>query len=79
MQVQRKFPTAVVLFVLCLVFIATPAYAYIDPNAAGLLSQIITPLLVVVAAAATFLRRQIGAVFAGLSRRLRRGRQYDAQ
>ena len=73
MSVRWAFPTAVVLVVLCLVFVATPAYAYIDPNAAGLLSQIITPLLIAFAAAATFLRRQIGAFFARLSRRLRRG------
>jgi hypothetical protein len=57
---------------ICVVFIAIPAYAYIDPNAAGLASQILTPLLVAVAAAFTFFRKQVLAVFDGLSRRLRR-------
>jgi hypothetical protein len=52
---------------------SVPAYAYIDPNAAGLLSQIITPLLVVAAAGLTFFRRRLGDLFAGLSKRFRRG------
>ena len=72
MKHSRKVPVAMVVCCLCLVFIATPAYAYIDPNAAGLVSQILTPLLIAAAAAATFLRKQIGAVFSALSRRLRR-------
>ena len=40
---------------------------YIDPNAAGLLSQVITPLLIMAAAALTFLRRQIGAAFSAIA------------
>lgn len=39
---------------------------YIDPNAAGMLSQIITPLLIMAAAALTFLRRQVGAAFSAV-------------
>jgi hypothetical protein len=72
MKRHRNVPIALVVAVMCLVFIATPAYAYIDPNAAGLLSQIITPLLIAAAASVTFLRKQIGATFSSLSRRLRR-------
>ena len=34
-------------FVLLFVLIATPAYAYIDPNAQGLISQALTPLFVI--------------------------------
>ena len=45
MKHHRNLPTAVVVCALCFVFITTPAYAYIDPNAAGLASQILTPLL----------------------------------
>jgi hypothetical protein len=71
MKHHQKFLVATVVCILSLVLITTPAYAYIDPNAAGLVSQIITPLLIAAAAAATFLRRQIGAVFSALSRRLR--------
>jgi hypothetical protein len=72
MKCHRNVPIALVVAVMCLVFITTPAYAYIDPNAAGLLSQIITPLLIAAAASVTFLRKQIGATFSALSRRLRR-------
>lgn len=72
MKYHRNAPIALVVAVMCLVFVATPAYAYIDPNAAGLLSQIITPLLIAAAAAITFLRKQIGDVFSALSRRFRR-------
>jgi len=68
---NRKCSTVLAVF-LCLLCIATPSYAYIDPNAAGLASQILTPLLVVLGAAFTFFRKQVLAVFDGLSRRLRR-------
>lgn len=73
MQRTQKTPKTSVLFLLCIVFVvAIPAYAYIDPNAAGLLSQILTPLLVIAGAGITFFRKQVGALFAGVSRRLRR-------
>ena len=72
MKHYQKFPIAAVVCILSLILIATPAYAYIDPNAAGLISQIIAPLLIAAAAGMTFLRKQIGAAFAALSRRLRR-------
>jgi len=71
MKLFRKDVTTFVLCCLCVVFVAIPAYAYIDPNAAGLLSQILTPLLVAAAAGFTFFRKQVGAIFSGLSRRLR--------
>jgi len=54
-----------------LLVVTIPAYAYIDPNAAGLASQILTPLLVAGAAAFTFFRKQIAALFSGVSRRFR--------
>ena len=72
MKYHRNVPIALMVAVCCLVLIATPAYAYIDPNAAGLLSQIITPLLIAAAASVTFLRKQIGSAFSAMSRRLRR-------
>ena len=62
----------VVIAVVILVM-TVPAYAYIDPNAAGLVSQILTPLLVAGAAAFTFFRKQIAALFSGITRRFRRG------
>jgi hypothetical protein len=54
-----------------------PAYAYIDPNAAGLVSQILTPVLVFAAAGLTFFRKRIGDLFSGISRRF--GRKDDTE
>ena len=51
---------------------------YIDPNAAGMLSQVITPLLIMAAAALTFLRRQIGAAFSAIAGVFRRHPATDA-
>ncbi len=72
MTYHRNFQVALVVCALCVVFLTTPAYAYVDPNAAGLISQIITPLLIAAAAGLTFLRKQVAEVFSALSRRLRR-------
>ena len=72
MKCRRNFPTAVVLSCLCFVFITIPAYGYTDPNTVGLLSQILTPLLITVGACLTFLRKSLGDAIASLSRRLRR-------
>lgn len=63
--------TLCLLCCMCFVSIAIPAYEYVDPNAAGLIS--LTPLLVIPGAGLTFFRKQVGALFSGLSRRLRRG------
>jgi hypothetical protein len=71
MRRHRNVPIALVVTLLSLVLVTTPAYAYIDPNAAGLVSQIIAPLLIAAAAGVTFLRKQIGAAFSALTRRLR--------
>jgi hypothetical protein len=68
---DRKFVTVAAVCCLFVLGVAVPARAYIDPNAAGLVSQILTPLLIFAAAALTFLRKQIGAVFSALTRRFR--------
>lgn len=72
MKHRRNVPIPFMVWVLCLISIATPAYGYIDPNAAGLASQILTPLLVVAAAGVAFLRKQIGPAFGALAPRLQR-------
>jgi hypothetical protein len=72
MKRHRNLLLALLACFLYVVMIATPAYAYIDPNAAGLVSQIITPLLVAAAAGLTFFRKRIAEVFSSVSRRLRR-------
>lgn len=61
-------------FVMCFLgflLIASPAYAYADPNTVGLLSQILTPLLIIAGASVTFLRQRIASLISGVTRRLR--------
>jgi hypothetical protein len=72
MKSSRNILVALVVGCMCIGFIAIPAYGYIDPNAAGLVSQILTPLLVAAAAGFTFFRKQVGAAFASVSRFFRR-------
>jgi hypothetical protein len=72
MKRRRNFPAIFVVGCLCLVFVTIPAYGYTDPNTVGLISQILTPLLITAGACLTFLRKSIGDALAGLSRRLRR-------
>ena len=45
------------------VLVATPALAYVDPNATGLITQVLGPVLVIAATAATFLRKQMVSAF----------------
>jgi hypothetical protein len=45
---------------LLLAMFAAPAHAYADPNAGGLIFQLLTPLLAVAAAGVAFARRQLG-------------------
>lgn len=71
MGANLKGATTLALCCLLVLLIAVPAYGYIDPNAAGLASQILTPLLVAAAACFTFFRTQVIAAFDGLSRRIR--------
>jgi len=72
MKKHREVSSAYVACCVCVLFVAIPAYGYIDPNAAGLVSQILTPLLIAAAATFAFFRKQLIAVLDGLSRRLRR-------
>jgi hypothetical protein len=67
----RSYPVPATVFRCCLVLLvfATPAYAYIDPNATGLISQLVTPLLIAAAASLTFLRKRLGAALGRMRRR----------
>jgi hypothetical protein len=69
---MKQFKYIATVALLCVLLLSLPAYGYVDPNAAGAISQILTPLLILGAAALTFLRKQVGAVIASISRRLRR-------
>ena|SRR5436190_14532813 len=72
MRYFPKFPTFLVVGCLCLVFITIPAYGYTDPNTIGLISQVLTPLLITAAAGFAFLRKRVSDAVTELSRRLRR-------
>ena len=68
----RKSSFAFVVCFLCFFLITVPAYGYADPNTVGLVSQILTPLLIIAGASVTFLRQRIVSALSGLSRRFRR-------
>ena len=72
MKSHSKFPIAIVACLLCLILLTVPAYGYADPNTVGLLSQVLTPLLITAGACATFLRKSIASAFSGMWQRLRR-------
>lgn len=68
---KRKFSAVVIFVFLCFALITVPAYGYADPNTVGLLSQVLTPLLITAGACVTFLRKSILNAFSGLWQRLR--------
>lgn len=68
---RAKNPAAVIFGCLCLLLVTVPAYAYADPNTIGLISQVLTPLLITVGACLTFLRKSILSVFDRMWRRVR--------
>ena len=72
MKPYQNFPAGLVAGGLCLVFVTAPAYGYADPNTVGLISQILTPLLIMAGACVTFFRRTLATAFSGLWQRLRR-------
>lgn len=55
--------TPLAALILGLAIIPAPAFAYIDPNAGGLLFQILTPLLAVLGAGLVFAREQVNRFF----------------
>jgi hypothetical protein len=66
-------PSGIVVLVLFFgLFLAVPAYAYIDPNATSLLTQVLTPVIIIAAAGMTFLRKQAGSAFGWLAGRIKR-------
>ncbi len=67
--------TVLVLLLGALLLIAPPAHAYIDPNAGGLLFQLLAPLFAAAVGAWLFLRRWISAYFRSLWRRLKGQRE----
>lgn len=68
---RPSFPAALIFCLFCFAFITVPAYGYADPNTVGLISQVLTPLLITAGACLTFLRKSILAVFSRMWRRVR--------
>lgn len=69
---RQKSPAALILFAsFCFLVVTVPAYGYADPNTVGLISQVLTPLLITAGACVTFLRKSLLAVFGRMWRRLR--------
>ena len=64
LKLGRVLPIAL----LCLLPIHA-AYAYVDPNSAGLLYQILFPVLVAIASALTAMRRSLARLWRRLFRR----------
>jgi hypothetical protein len=61
------------LLVFILVLLATtPAYGYVDPNAGSYISQLVTPIIMVVATGGAFFRKQLGCALRWLGNRFRR-------
>ena len=71
MSYHRKSAGALLFGGLCLNLVTVPTYGYADPNTVGLISQVLTPLLVIAGACFTFLRKGISSLFGGLWQRLR--------
>ena len=55
-----------------LVLVPSSAFAYIDPNAGGILFQVLAPLFLLVVAFWAAFKRKVGALWAKLASRLRR-------
>lgn len=51
-----------------LTFMPSMAWAYIDPNAAGFLFQLLFPIITAIAAVFVFLRQKVMDMFKGFSR-----------
>jgi hypothetical protein len=57
---------------MCGLLLAMPAYAYVDPNATSLLTQVLTPVIIIAAAGMTFLRKQAGSAIGWVADRIHR-------
>jgi hypothetical protein len=70
MRSPLKMALSFVLGVTASLAICAPALAYADPNAGGLLFQLLTPILALLTAGMTFARRQLlrlwNALFEGM-------------
>lgn len=68
---MTKHTRLLLLIILCGIVAEKRAYAYIDPSAQGLLTQALTPILIIAATGVTFLRKQVSAAFRWAAGRIR--------
>lgn len=73
MQNRRVPPLLVIVVLFSGLTVTVPAYAYVDPNAGGLLFQLLTPLLALTAAGLTFARRQLARAWVMLTGAVKSG------
>jgi hypothetical protein len=60
----RHLPALVLLVSLS---VTAPVYAYVDPNSGGLVFQLVTPILALLAALSGFLKRRLALTVLALS------------
>jgi hypothetical protein len=65
---EMQAPIKITFILLVGLTAAMPAHAYIDPNSGGLIFQLLTPILALLATAVAFARRQIAYGWASLRR-----------
>lgn len=68
-QKTSSIPLRLVVFGLIM---AVPAHAYVDPNAQSLITQVMTPLLVIAVTGVTFLRREASSAIGRFTTRFQR-------
>jgi hypothetical protein len=59
MRRSSKTSATVIIVLSVSLGVCAPAQAYVDPNAGGLLFQLLTPIIAVMAAALTFASKQL--------------------
>lgn len=69
----RKNPLGRLLAITLLLMSCTPAFAYIDPNAGGMLFQLLAPVMAAIVGGWLFLRRWISDIARRAWRRLTKG------
>jgi hypothetical protein len=65
MRARRR---SILLAIIAGLLIATPAFAYIDPNTQGLITQSLTPLFVIAATIVMFFREKAAVALHWLAR-----------
>jgi hypothetical protein len=68
----QRDTAAVALTVILMCLWCSPASAYVDPNASGVLFQIVAPIVTLATAAIFFVRTRLAEAWRALRRRIKR-------